>query len=208
MQVIDKLMEEKLVAVIRADNKEIGYKLVKAIIRGGIKAIEITYTVPEADTLIARLDKEFGEDILLGAGTVLNLTMCKKAIKHGAKYIVSPGFDIETAKYCNDNNIPYLPGCMTVTEMMTALNHNVKVVKLFPGSHFGPKFIKTVKAPLPDIKVMVTGGVNLDNITDWLAHGADVIGIGSGLTKHYEKGNYDTVTEAAKQYKKQIKDVL
>lgn len=205
MQIIDKLNKEKLIAVIRADNQEVGYKLSKAVMDGGVKAIEITFTVPGAEELIARLSCEF-DDALIGAGTVLDINMCKKAIEHGAQYIVSPGFDAETAVYCFKQKVPYFPGCMTVTEMMTAQKHHVEVVKLFPGSHFGPSFIKSIKAPLPNIKVMVTGGVDLDNIKDWINNGADMIGIGSALTKH--QGDYVKVTEVAKMYKKQLKDVL
>lgn len=205
MHIIERLNEEKLIAVIRAENKEVGYQLAKAVMKGGIKAIEVTFTIPEAEQLILRLNNDF-DDLLVGAGTVLDIAMCKKAIDHGAQYIVSPGFDEETSEYCYKKNIPYLPGCMTVTEMMTALKHHVTVIKLFPGSHFGPKFIKSIKAPLPNIKVMVTGGVDLDNINEWLTSGADMIGIGSALTKH--KDDYNKVTEVAEMYKKKIKDVL
>lgn len=207
MQVIGQLIQEKIIAVIRADNKEMGYQLAKAIIKGGITSIEITFTIPEAEMLISRLKDEFGEGILIGAGTVIDMTMCKKAIENGAQYIVSPGFDEKSAEYCHKKNIPYLPGCMTVTEMMTALKYHVDVIKLFPGGHFGPKFIKSIKAPLPDIKVMVTGGVDLGNIKEWLASGADLIGIGSALTKQREPGDYASVSETARMYKNQIKDV-
>lgn len=208
MDIVNHLIKEKLVAVIRADNKDIGYQLANAIIKGGIKAIEITFTIPEAESLILKLKSEYGDDILIGAGTVIDLDMCKKAILNKAEYIVSPGFDLECALYCSKKNIPYLPGCMTVTEMMYATKHHVEVVKLFPGDHFGPKFIKNIKAPLPKIKIMVTGGVDLDNIKEWLSNGADMIGIGSALTKHAKDGDYSKVTEVAKTYKDRIKEVL
>ena len=204
MQVIEKLIQEKIIAVVRAENKDLGYELAKAIMQGGIKAIEITFTIPEAEILISQLKEEFDKDILIGAGTVIDLETCKKAIEYGAQYIVSPGFDAECAEYCALKNIPYMPGCMTVTEMMTALKYHVDVIKLFPGEHFGPKFIKSIKAPLPSLKVMVTGGVDLDNIKEWFLNGANLIGIGSALTKHKD---LKSVSEAASLYKKQIKDV-
>lgn len=204
MQIVDQLLQEKIVAVIRAESKEKGFQLAKAIIKGGFKAIEITFTIPEAERLISQLKAEYDDDILIGAGTVIDSNRCKKAIDHGAQYIVAPGFDKASAEYCYEKNIPYLPGCMTVTEMMTALNHHVAVIKLFPGSHFGPKFIKNIKAPLPDIKVMVTGGVDLNNIKEWLNNGADLIGIGSALTNPQ---GLESVSEVARMYKNKIEGV-
>ncbi|MCF7927143.1 MAG: bifunctional 2-keto-4-hydroxyglutarate aldolase/2-keto-3-deoxy-6-phosphogluconate aldolase [Candidatus Izimaplasma sp.] len=207
MEMTQKLIEEKLISVVRAKNKEIAIQLAKFIVAGGIKSIEITFTIPEAEEVILQLSNELDQDVLLGAGTVLNIDMCKKAIKNGAKYIVSPGFDEQSADYCYTQNIPYLPGCMTVTEIMKAMKHHVKVIKLFPGNHFDFNFIKSIKGPLPDIKVMVTGGVDIDNIQDWLKNGADCVGIGSALTKYYVKDDNETVSNVARKFKNKIKGV-
>lgn len=207
MQIMDRLMQEKLIAVIRAKDQDMGYHTAKAVMSGGLKAIEVTFTIPQAELLIARLKDEFKHNILLGAGTILNVDMCKKAIAHGAEYIVSPGFDAKTATYCYQKGIPYVPGCMTVTEMMTAMKYHTNFIKLFPGNHFKTTFIKSIKAPLPNLKVMVTGGVNLDNIKDWLANGADIIGIGSAITKYQKTQNFEKMTETVSQYIKRIKDV-
>ncbi len=207
MHVIERLLQEKLVAVIRADDPEQGYRLAEAAYKGGIKAIEITFTVPRAAWLISTLKDAFKEDMLLGAGTVIDERTCKTAIEHGAQYIVSPGFDEATALYCHEKDVPYMPGCMTVTEMMWALKHHVRIIKLFPGSHFGTKFIKSIKAPLPDIKVMVTGGVDMTNIKDWLVNGADLIGIGSDLTKPGKHNDFEAVTQTARKYRNQIEEL-
>jgi len=207
LHILNQLKEKKLIAVIRADSEAQGYKTAKAVLEGGIVAIEITFSVPRAETLIQRLKEEFKSEILIGAGTVLNVEMCKKAIDHGAEYIVSPGFDRETAIYCHEHNIPYIPGCMTVTEMMNAMQHHSNIVKLFPGSHFNPSFIKNIKAPLPNIGVMVTGGVDLDNLKTWFKAGADIIGIGSALTKYQKDNDFDKITEAAKRYNDAIKEL-
>lgn len=208
MGTIETLLREKLVAVIRAESEEQGFKLAQAIIEGGFKAIEITFTVPNASALISKLKDTYHEEIFLGAGTVLDLETCKIAIDSGATFIVSPGFDEACAKYCYVKGIPYMPGCMTVTEIMNALNNHVQIIKLFPGDHFGSKFIKNIKAPLPNVKVMVTGGVDLDNLSDWLKNGADMIGIGSALTKQKDPSNFEAVTQVARQYVNALKDVL
>ncbi|MFP4286760.1 MAG: bifunctional 2-keto-4-hydroxyglutarate aldolase/2-keto-3-deoxy-6-phosphogluconate aldolase [Candidatus Izemoplasmataceae bacterium] len=207
MALTEQLMKEKIVAVIRADSMEEGYELAKAIIEGGIKAIEITFTIPDAFKLIKRLNDTYKDQILLGAGTVLDLSSCKIAIDNGAKFIVAPGFEDHCAKYCYERNIPYMPGCMTVTEMLNARKHHVEVIKLFPGDHFGPKFIKNIKAPLPKLKVMVTGGVDLDNLKEWFKYGADMVGIGSALTNQKNSNDYLMVTKKAKEYKNALKDV-
>lgn len=204
---MNQLLNEKVIAVIRAENKEEGYRLAKAIIRAGIKAIEITYTIKHAGQLIADLREEFGEDILLGAGSVLDKDTCQNAIQQGAKYIVSPIFDIDIANFCYEKNIPYIPGCMTVTEMMHAMKHHASIIKLFPGSHFEPKFIQSIKAPIPDIKVMVTGGVNALNIKEWFKNGADMVGIGGGITKRQKQDDYNQVYQKAKDFYELIKEV-
>lgn len=148
MQMIDtlqKLKESKIVAVIRAESSQEAIESSEACIRGGITSIELTYTIPQVEEAIEKLSERF-PNILIGAGTVLDATTAKMAMQSGAKYIVSPGFDKETASLCNLYQIPYLPGCMTVSEMMTALSSGCSMIKLFPGGVFGPKAIKQFKA--------------------------------------------------------------
>ncbi len=202
---IKTLLEHKLVAVIRADSKTQALAIADAIIKGGITAIEITFTVDDAIDVIKALHKLYGDQILLGAGTVLNQETCQLAIENGAKYIVSPGFDQKSLTYCQTNNIPYIPGCLTVTEIMTAKAQEVDLVKLFPGSAFGPKYIKSIHGPLPDIHIMPTGGVTLDNIAEWFHYGASAVGIGSALTHPAKQDDYDKITELTQQFVKKAK---
>lgn len=198
MQMIDtlqKLKESKIVAVIRAESCKEAIESSEACIRGGITSIELTYTIPQVEEAIETLSERF-PDILVGAGTVLDATTAKMAMQSGAEYIVSPGFDKETASLCSLYQIPYLPGCMTVSEMMTALSSGCSMIKLFPGGVFGPKAIKQFKAPLPQLSIMPTGGVDLSNIDDWFENGAEVVGVGSSLIK----GSLKDIEEASRDF--------
>jgi len=203
-EIINQLCETGVVAVVRAENEAQGIEISKACLAGGIKAIELTFTVPNADQVIKKLSEQFGSTMLIGAGTVLDSETARIAILAGASYIVSPGFDLETAKLCNRYQIPYMPGCMTITEMVRAMEAGVDIVKLFPGNAFGPDFIKSVKGPLPQINIMPTGGVNLDNIDKWIKNGCVAVGIGSDLTAPAKTGDYAGVTALAKQYVEKV----
>ncbi|MFB4167315.1 bifunctional 2-keto-4-hydroxyglutarate aldolase/2-keto-3-deoxy-6-phosphogluconate aldolase [Virgibacillus sp. JSM 102003] len=194
VNILQKITESKIVAVIRADSSEEAIEISEACIRGGITSIELTYTTPQVEKAIVNLSENY-PDILIGAGTVLDVTTAKIAMQAGAKFVVSPGFDKETASLCNLYQIPYLPGCMTVTEMMSALSSGCSLIKLFPGGVFGPKSIKQFKAPLPQLSIMPTGGVDLDNIDDWFINGAEVVGVGSSLVK----GSLDEIENNARK---------
>lgn len=169
---------------------------------GGIDAIEIAFTVPGAHKVIESLVEVFGNDLLVGAGTVLDSETARIAILAGAKYIVSPVFDLDTAKLCNRYQIPYMPGCMTLTEMITAMEAGADIIKVFPGSVFGPSFIKAIKDPLPQAVLMPTGGVNLDNVDEWISNGCVAVGVGGSLTK----GSKEEITKIAKQFVEKIKE--
>ncbi|SFA84605.1 2-dehydro-3-deoxyphosphogluconate aldolase / (4S)-4-hydroxy-2-oxoglutarate aldolase [Lentibacillus halodurans] len=185
MQIVDtlqKIKKSKIVAVIRAESSQEAIEFSEACIRGGITSIELTYTIPQVQEAMITLSECY-HDCLIGAGTVLDVTTARMAMQAGAKYIVSPGFDNQTADLCNLYQIPYIPGCMTVTEMMTALTSGCSMIKLFPGGVFGPKAIKQFKAPLPQLSIMPTGGVDLNNIGDWFDNGAEVVGVGGSLIK-------------------------
>src|SRR5690606_19372616 len=159
-EVLNKIHNVGVVAVVRAESGEQAIKISRACLDGGISAIELTFTVPNADQVIRTLNQTFKHDeLILGAGTVLDAKTAQLAIGAGATYIVSPGFDLETAKLCQRLNVPYMPGCLTITEMLTALKAGVEVVKLFPGSAFGPSYVKAVKGPLPNINIMPTGEI-------------------------------------------------
>lgn len=185
-----------VVAVVRAESRDRAIDISQAVLAGGIDAIEITFTVPGAHRVIEALVDKFEDKLLVGAGTVLDPETARIAILAGAKYIVSPGFSLETAKLCNRYQIPYMPGCMTITEVITAMEAGADVIKVFPGSAFGPEFIKAIKGPLPQAPLMPTGGVDLDNIGLWIKNGSIAAGVGGNLTK----GSLEDMTRTAKAY--------
>ena len=200
-EVLQRIENVGVVAVVRAENSEQAKKIALACMEGGLDSIEITFTVPGAQRVIEELTAEFGDALLVGAGTVLDSETARIAILAGAKYIVSPGFNLETAKLCNRYQIPYMPGCMTITEMITAMESGADVIKVFPGSAFGPDFIKAVKGPLPQAVLMPTGGVSIDNVDQWIKNGCIAVGVGGNLTK----GSSEDMTKAAKEFVEKIK---
>ena len=206
LEVIKKLGEEKLVAVIRAESKEQGFKIIDAVRAGGIKFLEITLTVPGAIDIIKELvDKYKGEEVYIGAGTVLDPETARLAILAGATYVVSPYFSEEVVKLCNRYRVPCLPGVQTIKEIVSALECGVDVVKVFPGDAYHPGIIKSFKGPIPQGNYMPTGGVSLSNIGEWLSAGAYAVGTGSSLTAGAKTGDYQAVTEEAKKFVAEVK---
>ncbi|MGM0397269.1 MAG: bifunctional 2-keto-4-hydroxyglutarate aldolase/2-keto-3-deoxy-6-phosphogluconate aldolase [Bacillota bacterium] len=206
IKTLSRIAEVGIVAVVRAETGYIADEIARACIEGGIPAIEITFTVPEADRVIADLRKSIPkEELIIGAGTVLDSQTARIAILAGAEYIVSPAFDLETAKLCNRYCIPYMPGCMTLTEIIRAMESGADVIKLFPGSAFGPEFVKAIKGPLPQAVLMPTGGVSLDNVGDWIKNGCIAVGVGGELTSGAKTGEYGKITDTARLFVEKIK---
>lgn len=201
--VLKRISDVGIVAVIRAESVNKAIEISNACAEGGIPAIEVTYTVPGATEVIKALKerKDAGE-LIVGAGTVLDSETARMAILAGADFVVSPGFDLESAKLCNRYQVPYMAGCMTITEMIRALEAGCDIIKLFPGSVFGPSFVKDVKAPLPQVNLMPTGGVSLDNIQDWINNGVMAVGVGGQLTK----GTKQQITETAKRFVEKVRE--
>ena len=202
-EVMQRIENVGVVAVVRAENSQQAKKIALASMEGGIDSIEITFTVPGAEKVIEDLTKEFGDTLLVGAGTVLDSETARIAILAGAKYIVSPAFDLETAKLCNRYQVPYMPGCMTLKEMITAMEAGADVIKVFPGSVFGPDFIKAIKGPLPQAVLMPTGGVSIDNVDKWINNGCIAVGVGGNLTK----GSSEDMTKAAREFVEKVASV-
>ncbi len=201
-EIVQKIEEVGVVAVVRGDNWEGAVEVSEAVIAGGINAIELTFTVPGVEHAIKALNDKYGDELMLGAGTVLDPETAKAAIQVGAKYIVSPGFNLETAKLCNRYQIPYMPGCITMTEIITAMEAGADVIKIFPGSMVGPDYIKALKGPLPQAVIMPTGGVSLDNVAEWINNGCVAVGVGGNLTK----GTPEQMTNTAKQFVQAVAD--
>jgi len=198
---ISKMKEEGLVAVVRAENKEKGEKVIDAIVKGGIKFIEITMTVPGAVDIIKELsDKYKGTEIIIGAGTVLDAETARMVILAGAQFVVSPCLNADMVKLCNRYRVPVMPGIMTVKEAVEALELGVDVLKVFPGNAFGPSIISSFKGPLPQAQFMPTGGVSADNVNEWFKAGAVAVGTGSNLTAGAKTGDYASVTKMAEEF--------
>lgn len=195
---LSKILEKKISAVIRAESREKALKTARACFDGGIQIIEITYTVPEAESVIAELSKsdDFKEAVI-GAGSVMDSFEAYSAIHNGARFIVSPVFNRETAVICSRYQVPYIPGCFTPTEMITALENGADLLKLFPGNAFDPSWLKAVLAPMPWLPVMPTGGINETNAAAWLKNGAVCLGAGGYLFSGVAGEDYSEVTRRA-----------
>ncbi|GMG62063.1 bifunctional 4-hydroxy-2-oxoglutarate aldolase/2-dehydro-3-deoxy-phosphogluconate aldolase [Tetragenococcus halophilus] len=202
VDILTSIESSGVVSVVRGSTKDEAYQTALACIKGGVKAIELTFTAPAADEIIKQLNEQYADDpeVVVGAGTVLDAVTARIAIMAGAKFVVSPSFDKETALICNEYQIPYLPGCMTITEIQTALSYGADIVKVFPGSVVGKGFVKAVKAPLPYVNIMPTGGVNLDNMHEWFEVGVVAVGAGSDLTGDAAEGDFAAVTTKAQKY--------
>lgn len=197
IEVLNKLADSKVVAVVRGRTAEEAIDISAAALEGGFQAIELTYTTPDVAKVFEAVRSEGG---LIGAGTVLDPETARHAILNGASFIISPNFNRDIAVICNRYSVPYLPGCMTITEIVSALESGADIVKLFPANRFDPSFIGAVNGPLPQVKIMPTGGVNLQNIGSWLKAGAVAAGIGSDLNKAYQSGGKAAVTELCRKY--------
>ncbi|EDP68335.1 hypothetical protein CAT7_09845 [Carnobacterium sp. AT7] len=203
-----KLEENFLFAVVRGKSEDDGYEISKATYEGGIKNIEVTFSTPNADKVISRLAAEFaGTDMVIGAGTVMDDITARIAILAGSKFIVSPHFDPAISTICNRYTIPYLPGCGSVTEIANAMATGVEVAKVFPGGILGAGFIKDVHGPIPQVELMPSGGVNLENMATWVNNGAWGVGVGSALTKDVAEKGYQAVTETARTFADRYKEI-
>lgn len=200
--VLSAVEKNGIVAVLRADSVEKALKISDALIAGGVKNIELTFTVPDADVAIKKLIGKYQDDpdVVIGAGTVLDAPTAHDALKAGARFVVAPTFDPATASLCNLYEIPYIPGCMSVNEMKAAMQAGSDLIKLFPSNVVGPAFVKDVKAPLPQLEIMPSGGINLDNLGDWYRVGCKVIGVGGSLMKPAATNDFDKVTETAEAF--------
>lgn len=206
-EVLSRIMQSGLVAVVRADSAEQADKITDACIAGGVAAIEITFTVPGAVDVIKALAAKYTKgEILIGAGTVLDSETARTAILAGAQYIVSPYLNIEMVKLCNRYKIACLPGAMTIKETVEAMEAGADIVKIFPGELFGPAIIKAIKGPLPHAQLMPTGGVSLENVDQWIKAGSIAVGVGGSLTAGAKKGDYESITNIAKQFIAKIKE--
>src|SRR3984957_5646043 len=206
IEVLRKIVASGLVSVIRAESHDQAERIADACAQGGVGAVEITYTVPRATSVIEHLAKKFTGDILLGAGTVLDPETARIAILAGAQFVVSPALNPETARLCNRYQVAYMPGAGTVGEVIEAMECGAEIVKVFPGEILGPAFVKAVKGPLPQAQLMPTGGVSLENVDEWIKAGAVAVGVGGNLTAGAKQGDFTSITRIARQFVDKIKE--
>lgn len=183
-KVLKKIKSDKFIAVYRTTDKQKFIDIAQILIENGLKTIEVTATTPQANEIIRELSKY--TNVTVGAGTILDSESTKAAIEAGASFIVSPGFDEHSAKLACNYDIPYIPGCMTVTEMIHASQYGCNIIKLFPANQFSPKSIKDFQGPLPHLEFIPTGGVGIDTVGNWFDVGSFAIGIGSEIIKVYD----------------------
>jgi 2-dehydro-3-deoxyphosphogluconate aldolase/(4S)-4-hydroxy-2-oxoglutarate aldolase len=204
-----RVLDTGLVAIIRASSGEQLVNVARALADGGIDVIEVTFTVPRALDIIAAVRKDLGSKILLGAGTVLDTETARAALLAGAEYIVSPTLNPEIIRLCNRYDKLAMPGVFTPTEVLAAWEAGAEIVKIFPAEVVGPAYLKALKGPLPQVRLMPTGGVNLDTLRDFVQCGACAVGLGSSLVeqKALREGNLDRIRELAQQYVELLKTI-
>ena len=202
-QVRSRIVEIGIVPVVRAASAQQAMQAAAAVCDGGIPIVEITMTVPGAINVIAQLAKIMGNDVLIGAGTVLDAEAAQRCIDAGAEFLVSPGFDLATVQFAKQQGKLIMAGALTPTEVIAAWKAGSDFVKIFPcGTIGGAKYIKALKAPLPQVAMIPTGGVNLTTAADFIHAGADALGIGGELVSAaaLKSGDVSSITEAARQY--------
>jgi 2-dehydro-3-deoxyphosphogluconate aldolase/(4S)-4-hydroxy-2-oxoglutarate aldolase len=207
MKVLQKIVDSGVVAVVRAESSEQASRIADACAEGGIGAIEITFTVPGALAVISDLvRRDAPKNILIGAGTVLDPETARAAILAGAQFIVGPSVSPETARLCNRYQVPYMPGASTVSEIVAAMECGADIIKVFPGELLGPAFVKAVMGPLPQARLMPTGGVSVENAGDWIRAGCVAVGAGGNLTAGAKRGDYQSITDLARQFIAKIRE--
>ena len=199
---LNRLLASGIVAVIRAKSGELLVDVAEALLAGGVNAIEVTFTVPKAAEVIEKVADKLGDRILLGAGTILDTQTAQVAITAGAQYLVSPTLNLDVIRYCKRHGKLALPGALTPTEVVTAWEAGADVVKIFPSDVGGAKYLKALKAPLPQIRMMPTGGVTLETATDFLKAGACALGVGGNLVEQaaLERRDFARMTSLAQQF--------
>ena len=201
-QTLDRVRTLGLLAVIRGPSPELTLEMVAALVAGGVYGIEITYSTPEAARVVKALHNEHGERVLLGMGTLTKPDQVAEAKEAGAQFIVSPHYDDELAQAMVSSGLGVMIGALTPSEIVQAYRRGSDIVKIFPGSLGGPAYMKAIRGPLPEIPMMPTGGVEVDNIADWFAAGAVAVGAGSNLcpTAWAKEGRFGDITARAEEF--------
>ncbi|ERK29433.1 2-keto-3-deoxy-6-phospho-gluconate aldolase [Clostridium intestinale] len=198
MDILNRMYESVALAIVRAETIERACEIADGCIKGGVPVMEMSFTLNNAGDIIEGLVKKYGDDLCVGAGTVLDPETARHAILKGAKFIIAPNYCPETAKVCNRYQIPYAPGCTSLTEAIDALSMGASFIKAFPISDFyGSKLVKVFKTPIPNMPILASGGITLDNLHVWLENGVDLCGFGGLLTQ----GTSEQIAENASKIK-------
>ena len=205
LAVLNKIIDSGLVAIIRADVADDAARIAEACAKGGVAALEVTFTVPGAASVIETLSKEYKSEMVIGAGTVLDPETARIAILSGSQFVVSPALNPETARLCNRYQIPHMPGTGTVKEVIDAMEAGAEIIKIFPSEGLGPGFVKAVRSPLPQAQLMPTGGVSLDNVADWIKAGCIAVGVSGHLTGYGNARDSNFIVDTAKQFLTKIR---
>src|SRR5712692_561805 len=197
------ILDIGIVPIVRASTPEAAIQAAEAIYRGGIRAVEITMTVPGALQALEKVADQFGDRMMLGAGTVLDPETARASMLAGAEFFVTPSLKLSTIEICHRYSKVIMPGALTPTEVLTAWEAGADLVKIFPcGNVGGPKYIRALKAPLPQVEMVPTGGVNLDNAAEFFRAGASAIAVGSELVsaKALSEGEFESIEQTARQF--------
>ena len=209
-EVLSQILASGVVAVIRMKDPKRLSKVVDAIRAGGVKCIEITMTVPGAVDVIAEMVRSAPTDVLIGAGTVTDKSGALDVIRAGAKFVVGPALNLEILSVCKEKDVVCMPGCFSPTEILTGWNAGADVIKVFPATSLGPKYFKDIAGPFPHIRLMPTGGVTIENVGEWVAAGAVVVGIGSDLLDKnaIDEERYSVLTDRAERLTKNFQEAI
>lgn len=209
-ELLKKISSAGLIAVIRGPSADLTLRTVDALVEGGVIGIEITYSTPNAPEVVSRLNKKFGDKILLGMGTLTETRQAKEAMDVGASFLVSPICSADLVKAMVDSGLLVMAGALTPTEVFQAHSLGADVVKVFPGSLVGPSYLKALKGPFPYIKTMPTGGVSKGNVKDWFAAGAIAVGAGSELCPNdmIKAERFNEISDIARDFRLAVDEAL
>lgn len=205
--ILKRILENPIIAIVRADSADGAMRMAHACIEGGVTALEVSFTTPNALGIIKTLAKDYGKDVLVGAGTILDPETGRLAILEGAQFILSPSFDTNVVRLCNRYQVVSMPGVGTATEVVSAMEAGADIVKVFPGDVFGPEYLKALRAPLPQAPLMPSGGVTLQNLQAWFANGAVAVGVGGSLTGPAVHGDFAAVTDNARAFVYAVQEI-
>lgn len=201
-ETLKKIKKLGLLAVIRGPSVAVTLQMVEALTKGGVKGIEITYTTPKAEEVVRHLHKKYGDEIVLGMGTLTDPDQAASAKDAGASFLVSPICEVKLVQAMIQSGLVSMAGAFTPTEVHQAFRQGIDVIKIFPGSLAGPAYIQALKGPFPEIPMMPTGGVSVDNVAEWFTAGAFAVGAGSSLcpTALAKEGNFSEITKRALKF--------